>query len=218
MISTRELSELPAIERLVPLTKSIATLDAIIERNWEGRYYSFNSRWDRGEQMASMRNGEGDHWFCVFGVLGAFLKGFHHESKMARWLNETGKLWPGILDDIPEPFNSFAKEPSFSMQETTFCIWRKHGDRQWNKGKIAYPEGDDPDGSARLLKILDANPRTYWHWAEDYYHRPISLQLVEHMYAQKPLTEGALHGLNPSTNIAELSDDLDEIGYSVSTN
>jgi len=217
MISTKNLSEMPAIEELKRLTKSLATLDAIIERDWEGRYYSFNARWDANEQLASMRNGEGNSWFCVFGVPGAFLKGFDHESKMAQDITRTRTVWPGVLSDLPEQFKSFATEPAFLMQNSTFCIWRNQTDRQWNKGKIAYPAGHDPDGSGRLLRIFDANPNTYKQWAEDYYKRPISLLFVEHIYAHKPLTEGVVRGLNQNTNIAELSDDLGEIGYPVST-
>jgi hypothetical protein len=218
MISTRDLSEMPAIQKLKRLLQSIATLDAIIERDWKGRYYSFNSKWDGNEQMASMRSGEGDSWFCVFGTPGAFLKGFAHESKMASEIARTGTVWPGVLSDLPEQFKSFAAEPAFSMRETTFCIWRTHTDLQWNVGKIAYPEDDDPDGSAKLLSILDANPNTYQVWAEDYYKRPVNLLLVEHIYSCKPLTERIVQGLNSSSNIADLSDDLREIGYPVSAN
>ena len=60
MISTRNLSALPAIEILRKLTQSLAMLDAIVGREWDYRYYSFNSKWGAGEWMASMRNGQGD--------------------------------------------------------------------------------------------------------------------------------------------------------------
>ncbi len=128
---------MPSIEDLRHFTQSLAMLDAIIQREWEGRYYSFNSRWDQKQQMASMRNGEGDSWFCVFAPFGAFLKGFDHESKMS-------------------PRNNY-----------------KH---------------------------------------------PVSLALIEQIYGHKPLTEGVVRGLNPKANLAELSDDLAEIGYPVSPN
>jgi len=44
MISTRNLSALAAIEILRKLTQSLAMLDAIVEREWDYRYYSFNKR------------------------------------------------------------------------------------------------------------------------------------------------------------------------------
>jgi hypothetical protein len=62
-ISTRDLTALPTMETLKKLTKSLAMLDAIIMREWDYRYYSFNSKWAEGEQMASMRNGQGDGWY-----------------------------------------------------------------------------------------------------------------------------------------------------------
>jgi len=218
MISTMNLSSIPPIEELRRLTKSLATLDAIIERDWNRRYFSFNSKWDTTEQMASMRNGEGDSWFLVFGPQGAFLKGFDHESKMSPAANEMGRIWPGVLSEVPEQFKSFVKEPAFSPQDTTFSIWRGHDDDGWHKGKIVYPEGKDPDGSARLLSILDGNPKTYRRWAEAYYKRPISLPQVEHVYAHKPLTEGVVQALNPGTHLAELSDELAEIDYPKANN
>ena len=94
MTSTRDLSTFPTIETLRRLSQSLAMLDAIIMREWDYGYYSFNSKWAEGEQMASMRNGQGDEWFCGFGLPGAFLKGFDHESKMSPWNMETPKVWP----------------------------------------------------------------------------------------------------------------------------
>jgi hypothetical protein len=213
LISTKNLSALPSVDGLRRLTQSLATLDAIIQRDWEGRYYSFNSHWDKKEQMASMRNGEGDSWFCVFSPFGAFLKGCGHESQMSPRNNGTGKTWPGVLDDVPDVFRSFLSEPAFSMEDTTFCIWRTHADVAWRNGNVSNPVGMDPDGSAHLLSIFDGNPQTYSQWAEEYYKRLVSVVLVEHLYLHKPLTESVVRELNPRANLAELSSDLLEIGY-----
>jgi len=168
--------------------------------------------------MASMRNVEGDSWFCVFAPVGAFLKGFVHESKMAPRNNGLGKIWPGVLDEVPEAFNSFVAEPAFSMKETTFCLWRTRTDTAWRKGGISYSDGNDPDGSAQLLSVLDANPDTYRRWAEEYYKCSVNLSLVQQVYVHKPLTEGVVKGLNPKASLAELADDLAEIGYPLSAN
>ncbi len=45
MISTRNLAALPGIDDLRRLCQSLAMLDAILEPEWQYRYYSFNSRW-----------------------------------------------------------------------------------------------------------------------------------------------------------------------------
>lgn len=213
MISTRNLSELPSIDALRRMTQSLAILEAIIERNWEARYYSFNKHWSTGEQLASMRNGEGDEWFCVFTDQGAFLKGFDHEARMAPANNGAGKVWPGVLDSVPEPFQPFLTEPAFSMAQTTFCIWQLNRDLRWQRGTISFPENDDPDGSASLLAIFDGNPRTYQQWAEGYYDRPVSLSAVEHIYAYNPLTDDIVSDLNSDVSLSMLADDIAEIGY-----
>ncbi len=215
MISTRDLSALPTIETLRKLTQSLAMLEAILMRDWEHRYFSFNSKWADGQQMASMCNGQGDGWYCGFDVHGAFLKGFDHECKMSPWTPETSRVWPGVLDGVPEDFNAFVTEPAFSMNDTTFCIWRGVHDSHWNTGEIVYPEGDDPDGSAWMLSILDGNPNTYKAWAEDYYDLSINLSAVAQLYSRTPLSAILVQQLNPKTDLESLSSDASEIDYPV---
>lgn len=209
MISTRDLSALPSIHTLKKLTQSIAMLDAVIQRRPEGRYYSFDAHWSIDEQMASMHNGEGDEWFCVFSKYGAVLKGLDHESEMARG-------WPGVLDSVPEVFQFALTEPAFSIQYTSFCIWRTLEDNYWHAGKISYPPGADPDGSVWMLAILDGDPVSYQRWAEEYYKRPVNLAAVEHIYSHKPLTDEIVRSLNTETSLSGLRDDTSKIEYPVS--
>src|SRR5947209_13166831 len=105
MISTRDLTGLPSIDELKRLTQSLVMLDAIIEMDWESRYYSFNSKWDESEQLASMRNGQGNAWFCIFGAPGVFLKGFDHESIMSPWSNDEQKDGPGLRGNVTKVLN-----------------------------------------------------------------------------------------------------------------
>jgi hypothetical protein len=112
MISTRNLGQLPEPLALKRITKALAMLDAIVERDWEYRYYSFNSKWADYGEMASMRNGQGDDWFCVFSSKGVFLKGFDHESTMSPWNREDERVWPGVLDNVPSIFEACATEHS----------------------------------------------------------------------------------------------------------
>src|SRR5678809_383442 len=83
-----------------------------------------------------------------------------------------------VLDQVPREFGSFLTEPAFSVEETTFCIWRKNEDAAWQTGEIKYPEEEDPDGSEDLLFILDGNPETYREFAEQYYERVIATDVV----------------------------------------
>jgi hypothetical protein len=208
MTSTRNLALLADIPTLRRLTQSLAMLDAIVSPDWQMRYHSFNSRWAEAEMMASMRDGSGDGWFLLFCPSGAILKGFAHESPMAE-----GQTWAGVLSDVPAVFEGFLHEPAFSLDETTFCIWRTLGDAQWRKGPIRYPPGDDPDGSANLMSLLDGNPSTYQQWAEAYYEADVSLTAVEHIYQHRPLTPEIVAHLNADITLNDLGNDLTEIGY-----
>ena len=208
MISTRNLAPLPDIAVMCRLTQSLAMLDAILCPEWEFRYYSFNSRWAEGGMMASMRDGSGGEWFLLFDGVGAAMKGFDHEAPMA-----AGPPWPGVLSDVPPAFARFLNEPAFSLEDTTFCLWRTPSDDRWRTGKIVYPPGDDPDGSADLLAILDGRPQTYQQWAEEYYDTEVSLAAVEHVYQHRPLTAEVAAQLNPEVTWDSLAGDLEEIGY-----
>ncbi len=215
MISTRDLSGLPAIPQLKALTQALAMLDAILCPVWEYRYYSFNAHWADGEAMASMRNGSGDEYFLLFTPAGAILKGFAHEYPMTPYRTSPPQVWPGILDAVPAVFRSFLTEPAFNIEATTFCIWREHGDASWRRGPIAFPAGKDPDGSAYLLAILDGDPQTYWVWAADYYEQPVSLAAVRAVYRHQPLTHDLVATLNPAMTLGDLASDAAEIDYPV---
>jgi len=213
MVTKKRLGTIPNVEALRKLCQSLALLDAIMSPEWEYRYYSFNSKWADGEMMASMRNGSGDEYFILFNSQGAIMKGFAHESSMSPWSSESEQVWPGVLDQVPREFGSFLTEPAFSVEETTFCIWRKNEDAAWQTGEIKYPEEEDPDGSEDLLFILDGNPETYREFAEQYYERVIATDVVNSIYAYEPLKVEMIAGLNPEASLETLSSDLDEIAY-----
>ncbi|MFL5735328.1 MAG: hypothetical protein ACJ78Q_19390 [Chloroflexia bacterium] len=188
-------------------------LDAIISPEWDYRYYSFDGTSVPGEAMASMRNGSGDEYAIFFTPAGAILKGFAHEAPMSPYANKERSVWPGVLDEVPEAFVDSVAQGEFSAEETTFCVWRPYGDPVWQRGDIEFPEGEDPDGSADLLGILDGNARTYQAWAEYYYERPISPTMVQHIYEHRPLTQEVITALNPDLLLEELAADIEEIGY-----
>jgi hypothetical protein len=209
-ISTRNLVDLPDIDGLRRLTRSLAMLDAIVCPDWDMRYYSFNSDWGEGELMASMRNGSGDHWFALFNKAGVVLHGLAHEAPMYR----TARPWPGIWDSLPRDFAEFQSETAFDTGNSTFCIWRKHSDRGWRRGEIDFPERHrDPDGSAELLAMLDGEPETYRAWASEYYERELPLDSIAAVYGHAPLSARLVLSLNPDANAELLQADIAEIGY-----
>ncbi|TAE19256.1 MAG: hypothetical protein EAZ95_02380 [Bacteroidetes bacterium] len=218
MISTQNLSALPAISAVRHTCKALATLEAIVCPEWEFRYYSYNAFWDKDakEEVASMRDGEGDEFFILFNQAGAVINGFAIDSDMNGWVDDnTQEIWEGVIDSVPQEFLPFIQTEPIPSIGTTFCIWRKHTDSAWQVGKIDFPTDDDyGDGSGEMLDILDGKPATYHAFAEAYYERPIPLAWIEYVYAHKPLTREAVLALNPSTEDWDaLSEDLQEIDY-----
>jgi len=212
--STRSLGALPSIDRVRERSQSLAVLDAVLSPEWEHRYYSFDSQWGAGEMMASMRNGSGDEYFILFDRNGAAMKGFDHESQMSPWSSNGGKIWQGIYESLPESFSAFRNEPAFSMTNVTFCIWREPSDLAWQCGTIAFPEGENPDGSGWMLEALGGDPEVYQEFARDYYEIEIPLPAIEAIYAHAPLTVDLLRQLNPAASLDAVAHDVSEIGYS----
>lgn len=214
MISTRSLSTLPDVDSLNALLQSLALLDVIMSPDeWDMRYFSFNADWGHGEQMGSMRNGEGDDFFAFFNQSGCVLKGFVHESPMAPYRQNPRSIWQGLLDDVPDAFSAALAEPAFSMHDVTFCFWRLYGDNAWSTGQIQFPRSDDPDGSGYLLRFLDAVPKTYQTFAKDYYEREIPIDGIGHVYKHLPITNEIVKLLNPDATLKMIEKDLKEIGY-----
>lgn len=212
-ISTRNLDTLPDVDRLKALLQSLAVLDAILSPEWEYRYYSFNAKWSRDEQIGSMRNGAGDEFFALFNSAGCFMKGFAHESPMTPYRSQPPEIWPGMLDGVPDEFASGVSEPAFSMNDVTFCIWRRYADPTWSHGRIDFADGDDPDGSAHLLAVLDGETATYCQFAKDYFELTVPANAVQHVYNHLPLTDELVASLNADVTTKGLLEELAEIGY-----
>jgi len=193
--------------------QSLAMLDAILSPEWEYRYYSFNSKWADGQMLASMRNGSGDDYFILFNAHGAILKGFAHEAPMSPYAREPKQVWPGVLDEVPNEFADFLTEPAFSINDTTFCLWRRYSDSKWQTGDVKYPADDDPDGAEDLLGLLTGGVCDYQEFAQSYFEKALPLSAIEYVYQQRPLTNEFVALLNPEIDLASLRDDIEEINY-----
>jgi hypothetical protein len=185
-------------------------LEAIVCPEWEYRYYSYNSKWAQNEEMASMQNGCGDEWFLLFDPHGAALKGLAHEYPLAG----DSSFATRIQQTLPQDFASFLREPAFSMDMASFCLWRRHSDPSWTivspaKGRVSPEE----DGSLELLGILDGNPETYRLWAVDYYEREIPPASVRAVYEHKLLSDELLGALNSELTLRDIAKEALEIGY-----
>lgn len=194
---------LPSISRIRLRAQSLAMLDAILCPEWEYRYYSFDSQWGPGEEMASMRNGSGDDWFLLLDPAGAALKGFAHE------LAHDPELARSIPLQLPTAFSSFLGEPAFSMENASFCFWRGTHDAVWHKLESTIAE----DGSDELLALLVNGPAAYKAWAEDYYELPVPLDAVSAVFAHQPLAETLILALNPEADMTQVHAEAEGIAY-----
>ncbi|MFJ4860649.1 hypothetical protein [Streptomyces sp. NPDC088748] len=209
---------LPALSDLRNLCRSLAMLDAILSPDWESRYHSFNAVWAAGEEMASMRNGSGDEYSIVFSAAGGYVRGFGHESAMSPYGND-GEPWPGVVDEVPDVFRPFVEEPAFTDEDgvpvVTACLWRGAGDDQWRHGTIDFPvDRADPDGATGLFGLLvEGSPEAFQRFAEDYYEVAVDLGAVRDVYALRPLDQELVALLNAELTLADLAQDISEIGY-----
>jgi len=145
------IERLPDINRRRTVSQAIATLDAELPPEWEFRYYSYNSKWDVGEEMASMRDGSGSFYFILFSRDRAIIKGFDIDSEMGRFNRKLGHPFPGVLDEVPSSFGDSLAEPAFHVGEATFCTWRTTTDPDWQSGHFVPPKGTDPDTEPSLM-------------------------------------------------------------------
>jgi hypothetical protein len=106
---------------------------------------------------------------------------------------------------VPVKFETFLAEPAFSLEETTFCIWRRYVDTALCVGPINYPDADDPDGSEYLLSILDGRPSIYKEFAEPYYEKKLDIDAIEQIYHLEILTTKIISGLNGEITLQSLT-------------
>lgn len=85
MTDSHFISRLPDVEESRCIFQAAAMLEAILMPEWEYRYYSYNAHWDEKEQMASMRDGEGEHYFALFQPEGLIIKGYDRRFSRGGW-------------------------------------------------------------------------------------------------------------------------------------
>ncbi|GGN53638.1 hypothetical protein GCM10011579_012020 [Streptomyces albiflavescens] len=210
---------LPDIDSLRDLCRSMAMAEAILNPDGE-RYHSYNAKWSETEELASMSNGSGDEYDIVFAPIGAYLRGFDHESPLSPYHHDDVPTpWPGVLDSVPEPFQCYVDEPDFTDEDgtpvVTVCVWREADARSWSAGRIAFPEGHpDPDGSDWLFELLlTPTPEAFQEFAEDYYETTVDIEAVRHLYDLRPLDRAQIARLNPSASVEEVAEAAAVIGY-----
>ena len=200
----------PDLRTLGNRAKALAMLDAIICPEFQYRYFSYDASWGDEEQVAVMRNGDGDHWFLHLSSSGAALKGY--VQKLPR--GEARAMAIEVQRRVPEQFGAFLHEPAFAMDAVSYFYWRRSGDLAWSR--VAHPDAalaQRPDGSADFLSILLAPASCYYDYATDYFECEPPLTSIEHIYALAPLTAAIVKSLNPQMTLSQARSAADAIGY-----
>jgi len=207
MLSTQNLTELPAELALQRVCKALAVLDAIISPEEEYRYHTYDAKWGEGEEVFELNDGEGDQLLILFAPEGAVISGY------ADGLDEVDKAQ--LTAALPQPFHEFVFGEPVSSIGTTFCAWTTDN-APWQLG----PGSAADDGSDELLYILDGHPRTYVDWAQEYFEEDsfpkdgLPLTTVAQLYYGETLTKPMVLALvRHVADWDQLRRDLDEIDY-----
>lgn len=190
---------LPNFQTLYQRLQGLATLDAILCEEWEMRYFSFDQHWgdsvNHRQAMASMRDGEGSHYFILFdenkNIIGKIFD------------NEIGHRNSLDVQQIAE-FDYFLTEPAFINDEATWYFYRSAKNEQWQ----VFPQTNNLPFLGLLTNLSD-----YTNWANTYFGFEINGKLVRQIADFFPLTEDMILDLNPNRNFDTLREDLEEIGY-----
>jgi len=198
------IKQLPGISECQRIFKAVAMLDAVLMPEWEYRYYSYNAHWDKNEQMASMRDGEGDHYFALFDSSNRLIIKGYDKAYASLHKDQLGDVLEGVPADFKK---TFLDEPAFMMDRTTFCIWNEEEQNEWTSSRQLA------DKAYALLQVLVGGAVYYHAWAQEYYELELDLEPIQHVFDMKPLDEQLLQALNPEIELDELEEDIAEIGY-----
>jgi len=203
-MTNSELFTLPHPGQLLKRSKALATLDALYCQQWDLRCFSHNSRWSENEQMASMRDGEGNDYFIRFAPFGTAVKGTYIENGTF----ENNEIADKARAEMPKTFESFLSEPAFSVNEASFIAWFDEKIEEWKK-----TVSNKGDGSDILMECIQGDGMVFKNWAYDYYEIDIKLEFIEHVFQFMPIDAQFIEQLGVYVDRNLLREDLGEIGY-----
>ncbi|MFC8235328.1 hypothetical protein [Streptomyces sp. NPDC057284] len=125
-----------------------------------------------------------------------------------------------MIDDVPDVFKPFVEEPAFTDEDgvpvVTACLWREATDDQWHHGTIDFPPNRaDPDGTAVFCSTYwsTAHPKRSGASPRTIYEVSVNQEAVGELYALRPLDQELVSLLNAEVTLADLAQDISEIGY-----
>lgn len=196
------------------LASSIA--DVLVRNSPIVVYHSFQPDRLPGVDVAMLDHGNGDEVQFFFDAQhGCLVKGFDHESDMSPHAQDEFRTWPGVLDDAPPELLAHLDGPDFRKDETTFCIWRRKGDRHWWQGEVV--ESEKGEWSAHLFRVhtfLDAE--AYFDWASDYHELTESaLEPLKKIFGSCEVDTATALALNPNAELERARGELAKMGVTL---
>lgn len=181
-------TNIPNPKKLKILLKHIALLEAIFSPEWEYRYFSYDSKWDKNEEMANMRTGEGDEYFILF----------KNESVVGKYytLNLNNKI---IKDDFSKEVNIFLNEVAFNTSNISNLFFYSK-----NKRWEIHP-------NEKGMKYFFTTIEDYVKWARGYYEIEIDINII-YQIINGNLNDDTVKQLNNDVSIKDIYEDIDEIG------
>lgn len=220
-----QIHALPTPEAIYKISQSLAMLDAILDPQGEFRYFTFDQYWGEQQAMAAMRDGEGSHYFILFGKNEAatqpavtFAIGKLYD-KALKSQGLTAKLDIELLKDIDKAnkalLQSFLDETAFDNDDASLYFYQFNDSPTWS----ALPEMTD----IPFLGFLANQEAAYAPWASDYHEAvddehsevEIDAEVVAAIFAHQPLNKEMIYRLNPLVNLEQLVEDILDIGYPV---
>ena len=204
-----KVNDVPKLQELKELLRSIAMLDAVLAHDLGETVYSFNDKWSSKVSVGIVKNGQGDDLFVVFDSSGCFMKGLVHDIPLAGDSETLNRL----RESIPETFKHHLAEPAFTCNEGTFFAWCDSEESGWNSTTELVVDSDD--GSGYLLNFLKLTPASFQEWAEENYETDIEIKAVASIYESVPLTNELVKNLNGNLSLGVIRQVAAKIGYPI---
>lgn len=210
---------LPDINTFKEKLMAQSVLDIILikqEEDWL-RLTNFYQDYAMGVDMVKIDAGSGGDLYILFSDEGVIIKGFDHESPLSPYSNEERDIAQEIYAPVPKELRELLDD-SVTVQDVTFCIWRKQTDTCWHKSEVPMPDyyEDDQDGEEYLLEYLFLDAESWLEWAREWYDEQaedIKLDDVRKVYEHQEITKELIGAINPDRDFEEVIRELKGIGY-----
>lgn len=167
---------------IIQALDAMYTLDSIItEEDWLriiNKGISGNVTW------YIIDNGEGDELTVMFTETGIIIKGFDHENELNPFAYDQPDR--DIFSGMPQEMSDLLTDDE--KLSTTFCMWYLYATEKWYQNE--FPDNDG--GKSYLMGYIHSNVQSFTEWAEEYYDRQFSTDIMEKVFNGKKLSDNEI--------------------------